>query len=255
MKSSFIGFQTLIDREYYRFGRLAKQTIAPPILTNLLYIFIFGFSLGSRIKQVEGFPYIVFILPGLAAMGVIMNSYANTSTSLFMARMDRSIENILASPLSSTQIVTAFIIGGLMRGMIIGWISLVLSMIFVHMPIVHAGWTFSVIFLQSVFFSCLGLLSALWSESWDHIATFTTFFITPFIYLGGVFYSIRMLPPFWQKVSFANPIFYLVDSLRWATLGHGDIPFWISMTVLSGVSWVAFIVCLILFRRGYKLVA
>src|SRR5215467_15101941 len=114
------GFKTLIEREYYRFARLSRQTVAPPVLTTLLYVLIFGYSLGSRIREINGLPYIVFILPGLAAMGVITNSYANTSTSLYMARLDRSIENILASPLSHLQIVTAFVVGGLIRGVMIG---------------------------------------------------------------------------------------------------------------------------------------
>jgi ABC-2 type transport system permease protein len=248
------GFQTLIAREYYRFARLSKQTIAPPIVTNLLYIFIFGFSLGSRIREINGFPYIIFILPGLALMGVITNSYANTSTSLFMARMDRSIENILASPLSPTQIVSAFVVGGMIRGILIGWVSLLLSLLIVHMPLSHFLWTFVVVALTSVIFSCLGIISALWSESWDHIATFTNFFMTPFIYLGGVFYSIQMLPPIWKKVSMANPIFYLVDALRWGCLGRGDVPFYFSIGVVSAWALVSFLVCWGLFRRGYKLV-
>ncbi len=249
-----LGFKTLIAREYYRFARLSRQTIAPPIITNLLYIFIFGFSLGSRIREVNGFPYIVFILPGLAAMGIITNAYANTSTSLFMARMDRSIENILASPLSAFQIVTAFVMGGVIRGVIIGWISLLISLFAVNMPLHHLLWAFLIVLLISIIFSSLGIISALWSESWDHIATFTNFFMTPFIYLGGVFYSIQMLPPFWHKVSLANPIFYLVDSLRWATLGHGDVSFVISMSVVAGMACLAFGVCLWLFKMGYKLV-
>jgi ABC-2 type transport system permease protein len=251
---SLIGFKTLIEREYYRFARLSKQTIAPPVLTTLLFIFIFGFSLGSRIREIEGFRYIIFILPGLAAMGVITNSYANTSTSLFMARMERSIENMLASPLSHLQIVTAFVVGGLIRGLLIGWVTLLVSMLMVQMPLVHVGWAFLVIFFNSVIFSCLGIISALWSESWDQIATFTNFLITPFVYLGGVFYSIKMLPPVWQKVSFLNPIFYLVDALRWAVLGWGDIPFWVSMMVIASVAVISFAICLWLFRVGYKLI-
>ncbi len=252
--ANFLGFETLIERECYRFARLSKQTVLPPILTTLLYIFIFGFSLGSRIREIDGLPYILFILPGLASMGVITNSYANTSTSLFMAKMDRSIENILVAPLSSLQVATAFLTGGLIRGVLIGIVTLTVSVLTVHMPIVHPGWTLLVLILNSTIFSALGLISGLWSESWDHIATFTNFVITPFIYLGGVFYSLHMLPPFWQKVSLANPIFYLVDAQRWVTLGRGDIPFWISLTVMSCWAVAVFSICLYLFKRGYKLV-
>lgn len=252
---NLIGFYTLIEREYYRFARLSKQTVFPPVLTTLLFVLIFGYSLGSRIREIHGFSYIVFILPGLAAMGVLTNSYANTSTSLYMARLDRSIENILASPLSSVQIVTAFVVGGLLRGVIIGTVTLLVASFCVSMPWPHAAASLLVILLSSVTFSSLGILSALWAESWDHIATFTNFVITPFVYLGGVFYSISMLPPFWHKVSLANPIFYAVDALRWATLGVGDVPLWISLSVLGLAAFCSFGACVLLFKRGYKLIA
>ncbi|MBF0492652.1 MAG: ABC transporter permease [Deltaproteobacteria bacterium] len=255
MTQNFIGFRTLIEREYYRFARLSKQTIAPPIITTALYIFIFGFSLGSRIKEVGGFPYIVFMLPGLAAMGVINNAYANTSTSLFMARMDRSIENILAAPLSPFQVVFAFVLGGILRGALIGILTLAVSKIFIPLPFYHFGYLLLVLLMSSLLFSCLGIISALWSESWDQIATFTNFVISPFIYLGGVFYSIHMLPPLWQKVSLLNPIFYLVDALRWATLGKGDVPFAISISFISTLALLSLALCAYLFRRGYKLLS
>lgn len=251
---NYQGFFTLIEREYYRFARLSKQTIAPPILTTLLFIFIFGFSLGSRIREIEGFSYILFILPGLTSMGVITNSYANTSTSLYMARMDRSIENILVSPISNFQIVSAFVLGGVLRGVVIGLITLLVAFLFVHLPIHHPFFTLLILFLSSVIFSCLGIISALWSESWDQIATFTNFLITPFVYLGGVFYSIQMLPPFWHKVSLANPIFYIVDALRWAVLGRGDVRFSISITVILAAAFLSFGMTILLFRKGYKLV-
>jgi len=247
------GFQTLIAREYYRFARLSKQTIAPPIISTLLFIFVFGYSLGSKIKEIEGFPYIVFILPGLAAMGILNNSYANSSTSLFMARMDRSIENILSAPLSSLQIVGSFILGGVIRGLLIGLITLGIAL-FVHMPLVHPFLTLIVILLISLAFSCLGIISGLWSESWDQIATFTNFIITPFIYLGAVFYSILILPPFWQKVSLCNPIFYMVDALRYATLGKGDVSFTLSFSILLGISCFSFMISVYLFKKGYKMI-
>lgn len=254
MQVKYRGFYTLIERECYRFARLSKQTIFPPIITTLLFIFIFGFSLGSRIREIHGFAYIIYILPGLATMGVVTNSYANTSTSLFMAKMDRSIENILASPISRYQVASAMMMGGLIRGLSIGLVTLIISMLSVHMPLVHPFWTLFILVLNSILFSSLGLISGLWSESWDQIATFTNFIITPFVYLGGVFYSIQMLPPFWQKVSLANPIFYLVDALRWCVLGKGDIPFYISLLFISLVTLLSYGICIALFKRGYKLI-
>lgn len=248
------AFFTLVLRECYRFTRLAGQTIAPPVLTTLLYIFIFGFSLGSRIKQIGGFDYVLFILPGLAAMGVVNNAYANTSTSLFMARMDRSLENMITCPLSPLQLVTAFSIGGLMRGLLVGLLTLTVGIFTVHLDIHHWPHTILVIALSSILFSNLGILSALWAEGWDQIATFTTFVITPFIYLGGVFYSIHMLPEFWQRVSLFNPIFYLVDATRYAVLGHSDISYWYSLSFLGGTALASYLLCVYLFKRGYKLV-
>lgn len=254
MLPKYRGFYTLIERECYRFARLWKQTLFPPLISTLLFIFIFGFSLGSRIKEIEGFAYILYILPGLATMGVVTNSYANTSTSLFMAKMDRSIENILASPISHYQVATAMMIGGLIRGIVIGTLTLLVSMLSVHLPIAHPIWAFFILVLNSILFSSLGIISGLWSESWDQIATFTNFIITPFVYLGGVFYSIHMLPPFWQKLSLGNPIFYLVDALRWCVLGKGDIPFSISLAFIGSVTLASYWICLRLFKHGYKLI-
>lgn len=248
------GFFTLVRRECYRFARLSGQTIAPPILSTLLFILIFGFSLGSRIKEIEGISYILFILPGLAVMGVITNSYANTSTSLFMSRMDRSIENMVSCPLSPFHLVGAIILGGLLRGLVIGFVTLFVAIPMVHLRVEHWGLTFLVLTLTSVFFSSLGIISALWSEGWDQIASFTTFIITPFIYLGGVFYSIRMLPRIWQKVSLFNPIFYIVDAVRFAVLGHSDVSWQVSMGILTGLALVSFACCVYLFKIGYKLV-
>lgn len=249
-----IGFLTLVFRECYRFVRLSGQTIAPPILTTLLFILIFGYSLGSRIREIHGVPYILFILPGLAAMGVVTNAYANTSTSLFMARMDRSLENMLVCPLSPLQLVAAFTLGGLFRGLVIGFVTLLVAIFTVHLEVHHWGLTLLVFILTSVLFSSLGIISALWSEGWDQIASFTTFVITPFIYLGGVFFSIHMLPPFWQKVSLANPIFYLVDAMRYAVLERSDMPCALSFGVLGTMAVLSFLVCIYLFKKGYKLV-
>lgn len=253
MKSR-IAFYTLILRECYRFARLSGQTIAPPVISTLLFILIFGYSLGSRIKQVGGVDYVLFILPGLAAMGVVNNAYANSSTSLFMARMDRSIENMITCPLSPLQLVTAFVIGGLMRGLVVGILTLVVGIFMVDLQVHHWPHTILVIALSSILFSSLGILSALWAEGWDQIATFTTFIITPFIYLGGVFYSIHMLPVFWQKLSLFNPIFYLVDATRWAVLGRSDLPYWYSLVFLAATALSGYGLCVYLFKRGYKLV-
>ncbi len=248
------AFFTLVIRECYRFLRLSRQTLFPPIVTTLLFILIFGFSLGSRIREIEGLPYILYILPGLAAMGNITNSYANTSTSLFMARMDYSIENLVAAPLSNFQLVTSFILGGWFRGILTGVLPLLISIPMVKLPVQNWPAVFLVLSLSSIFFSSLGIVSALWSEGWDNIATFTNFVITPFVYLGGVFYSIEMLPPFWRKVSLFNPIFYIVDALRHAVLGVSDLSWQLTWSILGAFALGSFLLCVYLFRIGYKLV-
>lgn len=252
LKERYLSFRTLVIRECYRFLRLSRQTIFPPVLTTLLFILIFGYSLGSSIRLIEGFPYILYILPGLASMGTITNAYANTSTSLFMARMDYSIENMVAAPLSNFQLVASLVLGGLFRGLVVGILPILIAIPMVHLPVHSWIQVILVLALTSIFFSCLGIISALWSEGWDNIATFTNFVITPFVYLGGVFYSIHMLPAFWQKISLANPIFYLVDAMRYAVLGVSDMPYTLSLGLLAGLAFLSYLLCVYLFRIGYK---
>ena len=251
---SLTGFLTLIEREYYRFARLATQTIAPPIIMTLLFVVIFGYSLGEGIQKIAGFPYIIYILPGLAGMGVITNSYSNSSTSLYMARIDRSIENILVAPLSHFKIVMAFVIGGMTRGLVVGTTTLLIAVLLTGFHIHSFCLSLLCLTLLSMIFSSLGIISALWAEDWDHLATFSNFVITPFIYLGGVFYSITMLPDIWRKISYVNPMFYFIDGFRWAVLGHSDISPLISGGVISFFAVGSLLTAVSLFRIGYKLI-
>lgn len=247
-------FLTLIERECYRFVRLASQTIIPPVLTTVLFVIIFGYSLGEGIESVSGFPYIIYILPGLAGMAVITNAYANSSTSLFMARVDRSIENIVVCPISHFRIVAAFLLGGVIRGTVVGAATLAAASLLTGLEI--RSFPLVVFYLTTLasIFSALGIVSALWAEDWDHLAVFSNFVITPSIYLGGVFYSIRMLPPLWQKLSMGNPMLYLVDGFRFAILGVSDISPFITTGVVLGLTGLTLAAVLWLFRIGYKLV-
>lgn len=254
MKTSLTGFLTLIEREYYRFARLAGQTIGAPVIMTVLFVLIFGYSLGGRIESISGFSYIAYILPGLAGMGIITNSYSNSSTSLFMARIDRSIENILISPISHFKIVLAFVIGGMTRGVSVGGITLIVAKILTHLPMEHFFIMILMLLALSAIFSSLGIISALWAEDWDHLATFSNFVITPFTYLGGVFYSVKMLPGAWKYISYANPIFYFIDGFRWAILGHADISPWVTGGVIGIATVGSTLVAVYLFRVGYKLI-
>lgn len=248
------SFLTLIEREYYRFIRVAGQTVAPPVITTFLFVLIFGYSMGSRIESIAGVSYIIYIVPGLAGMSVLTNSFSNSSTSLFMARMDRSIENILVAPLSSMKIVMAFALGGVLRGMIVGIVTLATAYFLTDFHIQHflLGALFMV--ALSMTFSALGIIAALVAEDWDHLATISTFFITPFTYLGGVFYSIEMLPPVWQKVSLANPMLYFIDGFRWCILGAASVGPVACFSVTLGATAAGVLAAVIMFRKGYKLI-
>lgn len=250
----YTGFLTLVERELFRFLRLSGQTVAPPVILTILFIVIFGYSLGERIREISGFPYIVYILPGLACMGVVNNSFANCTTSLFVSKMDRSIENILVSPISSFQIVSAYIIGGIVRGILVGAITLTIATLLIKLPIASYAWTFVFMALISTVFASLGVITALWARDWDSLSTITNFIIIPSVYLGGVFYSIHMLPKTWQIVSSLNPLFYMIDGFRWAVLGKADFPLILTASVTLVFALGIFSIAVYLFKRGYKLI-
>ncbi len=249
-----IPFFTLVRQEVYRFWRLIKQTIFPPIVTTLLYILIFGFSLGSRIQEIHGFPYILFIIPGLAAMGVINGSFSNACSSLYMAKFDRSLENLLATPLRPVEMVLAYIFSGLMRGVLIGTLILIVALSFFKIPPQHFFVLLYFFIFQSVIFSCWGIIAGMRAKTWDSLATIENFIITPLVYLGGVFYSIDLLPQPWRMVSMFNPLFYIMDGTRYGILGVHDAPLLYSFSFTAIVALILFGVCVYLFQIGYRMV-
>lgn len=242
----------LLRRECYRFLRLASQTIVPPIVTTLLFILIFGYSLGSQISELHGFPYIVFILPGLAAQGVIINAYTNTATSLYMARFDHTIENWLSSPLSAFQLVVALISGGVARGMIVGLLTIGVAYFLIDLPLVHPFGIVLWTFLLAVVFACGGIVSGLYADGWDHLATVTNFVLTPITYLGGVFYSVQLLPEPWRSISRVNPVWYCIDGMRAMTLGASDIPWWRTLLLITALSLAGVGLCWYLLKIGWR---
>jgi ABC-2 type transport system permease protein len=249
-----VVLSTLLRREIYRFVRLMSQTVAPPLITTLLFILIFGFSLGSRIREIAGWPYILYILPGLAAQGIITNAYANTATSVYAARFDHSIENLLTSPISPLQFVISLITGGVVRATLIGMLTLAIGVIAVDLPLHSPALALLWIVMISVTFACVGIVSGLRAQGWDNLQTMTNFVMTPGIYLGGVFYSITFLPEPWQTISLFNPFFYCVDGIRFTVLGTTDIPFIRSFVVMSITMLGMVVLCWELLRRGYRLV-
>lgn len=248
------GFITLIRQEIFRFTRLIKQTVFPPIITTCLFITIFGFSLGGQIREIHEFSYILYIVPGLSAMGTMMNAYTNTSFAVYMSRFDQSMDNMLAAPLKPIELVGAFVWGGIARGLLIGLITLIVSLALLQQTPSHIGTTLFFLVAQSIIFASWGIVDALRAQTWDNLATTQNFVITPLVYLGGVFYSIELLPPFWRTLSHFNPLLYIVDGTRYGILGVNDLPLWLSIGLTTFLAAGMFGLCVLLFQRGYRLV-
>ncbi len=231
-------FFTLLLKEIRRFMQVWTQTIVTPILIASLYLFVFGATLGERISVVEGFSYAQFVIPGLILMGVINNSFANTSTSLFMSRHLGSIADLLVMPLSSKQIVAAYALAGMLRGLLVGAAVGLVSTQFATLPWVHPWGAVLMAVIASMLFAVLGLIAGAFAESFDGLALYINFIILPLVFLGGVFYPISILPPFWRILSQCNPLFYLLDGFRHALLGIGDIPLWLAFILSGGLTLV-----------------
>ena len=219
---NWVGFGTLIKREVGRFFSVYRQTVLPGLITSALYIAIFGFTLEQRISEIQGVPYTLFILPGLIMMNTLTNATANTSSSMLQMKLLQQLPDLLTAPLSGSEISLAYIIGGTVRGMVNGILVLFLGMILIGMPVKDPLGTIVFIFLVSWAFSSMGLLLGQLSESWDQLAMMQNFFLTPLSFLGGIFYSIKMLPDWAQTLSYINPIYYMINGIRYTILGVSD---------------------------------
>lgn len=246
-------FWALLRRELKRFLILPNQTIFPPVLTAFLYILIFGYSIGSRIREIQGFSYIVYIIPGLIMMGVMNSGYSNSTTSLFIARYENFIQDLLVSPLSYTKMVVAYVVSAMARGIIVGMLTLGVSFVMVDIPLRHPLLVLLYMILTAATFGSFGILVGLWAERWDNIAVFLNYLITPLVFLGGVFYNIDSLPSPWDTVSMFNPLFYMVDGFRYGMLGQSVISPWISISIILTLLLTALSVALYLFKIGWKL--
>lgn len=218
-----IALYTIVRREMVRMLRISTQTFLPPVITTTLYFLIFGSVIGDRIGPVANYSYTTFIAPGLIIMGVITNAYANVATSLFSMRFQRSIEELLVSPMHWSIMLSGFILGGMIRGLLVAFLITVSSSFFIELNVFsHVPIAFLIIILVSLIFSLAGFLNAMVARTFDDVAFVPTFILTPMIYLGGVFYATNMLPPFWQKATLFNPIYYMVHALRHVMLGTGE---------------------------------
>ena len=230
-----VGLTTLIRKEIKRFLRIWVQTLVPPAVTMSLYFVIFGSLIGPRIGSMDGLDYIQFMIPGLIMMSVITNSYANVVSSFYSVKFQKSIEELLVSPMPNWAILVGFVAGGVCRGVIIGFIVFCVSLLFYPtFTVVNPTLTIAVLFLTAILFSLMGFINAVFADSFDDISIIPTFVLTPLIYLGGVFYSINILPDIWRNISMANPMLYVVNTFREGMLGVSDvsIPFALSMIVL-----------------------
>jgi len=244
------AFLTILIREIRRFTRIWPQTLLPPAVTMTLYFIIFGNLIGSRIGEMGGFDYMSFIVPGLIMMSVITNSYANVVSSFFSMKFQRSIEELLVSPVPNWIILTGFVTGGMARGLGIGVIVTLVSMAFTDLTIHNPAMMVLTVILTSALFSLGGFINAMLATKFDDISIVPTFVLTPLTYLGGVFYSIQLLPEFWQTVSLANPILYMVNGFRYGILGVSDVNPFISLGMILFFIIVLAVTAVTMLARG-----
>jgi len=251
LKEQYIAFKTIVIKEVLRFSRIWVQTIIPPVITMSLYFVIFGNLIGSQIGDMGGFRYMDYIVPGLIMMSVITNSYANVVSSFYGCKFHHHIEEMLVSPLPNYLIVLGFVSGGIARGLAVGATVTVVSMLFTRLPLHSLPVIVSTVVLTSALFSLAGLINAVFAKSFDDISIVPTFVLTPLTYLGGVFYTIQMLPDFWQQVSHINPILYMVNAFRYGFLGISDINISLSYVIIIGFVLMLYGYALYLLRIGH----
>lgn len=248
-----IALYTLVRHELVRMFRIASQVFLPPVITTALYFLIFGSLIGPRIGNIQGVSYPLFIAPGLIMMSVIVNSYGNVSTSLFGVRFQRSIDELLVSPMSNGLLLLGYIIGGILRGLIIAFLVFIVASFFLAIEFSHLPMTLLVVVLVSTIFSLAGFTNAMLARNFDDIMLVPTFILTPLTYLGGVFYSINMLPPFWQKISLFNPILYMVNALRHAMIGQQEVSMTLAMGIIIAMMVFLTVLNMILLNKGIGL--
>jgi ABC-2 type transport system permease protein len=249
----WLPFATLLRKEILRFWRVSSQTLLTPIITASLYLFVFGATLGTRLSVLEGFSYAQFVIPGLILMGVINNSFANCSSSLFMSRYLGGIVDLLVTPVSPPQFIMAYTLAAMLRGVLVGVVVWIISTLFASLPWQSPLLAILMALLASFLFAQFGLIAAIFAHNFDTLSMYTNFLILPLIYLGGVFYPISILPEPWAQLSHLNPLFYLIDGFRHAILGVGDISYLAAFGVSGALAlgmfgWAAWLI-----GKGYRL--
>lgn len=247
------GFYTLFYKEWLRFWKVRVQTVLAPVLTALLYLLVFGHALRGRTEVFPDVDYTTFLIPGLAMMSVLQNSFANASSSLMQSKMTGNIVFVLLPPLSHREFFSAYLLAAIARGVIVGAGVLFASIWFIDLPVANPLWVLLFGIASSAVMGALGIVAGIYSDKIEQLAVFTNFIILPLTFLSGVFYSIQSLPAFWQVASHLNPVFYMIDGFRYGFFGHADASPWLSLAIVGGsfiaLSWLT----LALLKSGYKL--
>ena len=249
-RTAFVGFATIVIREFNRIIRIWGQTIVPPAITATLYFVIFGSLIGRRIGDMGGYTYIQYIAPGLIMMSVITNSYGNVVSSFFGAKFGKHIEELLVSPLPNWLIVCGYMVGGIARGLIVGAVVTTITLIFTRLHVYSVPVVISAVLLSSIVFALAGMINAVFAKNFDQISFIPTFVLTPLTYLGGVFYTIKLLPTWAQGLSHANPSLYMVNAFRYGFLGVSDVDIRFAYTMMIGATVTLFALCVWLLTRG-----
>jgi ABC-2 type transport system permease protein len=247
---ALIGFYTMVRKDTIRIFRIWSQTLLPPVITTALYFAIFGGFIGSQVEAIEGYSYMQFIMPGLVMMTLITSAYMNTVSTFYFAKFIKNIEELLVSPMPAWVIVAGFIAGGVMRALLVGVLVVITSLFFTHLTIANIFAVLGAGFLTALLFSLAGLVNGFFAKSFDAMTIIPTFVLTPLTYLGGVFYSIELLPEPFRTLSLFNPILYMVNAFRYGFLGISDINPWICFAVLLGLTLLFFCITLWMFMKG-----
>ncbi|MEO5691862.1 MAG: ABC transporter permease [Usitatibacter sp.] len=247
------GFPTLLYKEVLRFWKVSFQTVAAPVLTTLLYLMVFSHALSSHVQIFPGVSYVQFLVPGLAMMAMLQNSFANSSSSLIQSKITGNIVFILLTPLAAGEILAAYLLASMVRGLVVGIGVFAATLWVIPMPAPNPFWVLAFAIVGCGMLGTMGIIAGIWSEKFDQLAAFQNFLVMPLTFLAGAFYSMHTLPPFWQAVSRLNPFFYAIDGFRYGFFGHSDVSPWLSLAIASGafaaLSWLT----LLLLRGGYKL--
>jgi ABC-2 type transport system permease protein len=250
-----LGMKTLFAKEVRRFMRVPGQTVLSPLISTTLYFIVFGYSISTRVHEVEGVPYLPFIVPGLIFLGIANNAFLNSSSSLFITKIQGTVVDLLVAPLGPGELMAGFIGGAMVRGLVVGGLTWAVAAIFTGFSLQHAVVAAYFLLIASYVFSVLGMLAAMWAEKFEQINFFPTFVMMPLTFLGGVFYSVRELPSPWNQISLFNPMVYMVEGLRYGMLGRSIFPPALGGSILLGLAVVATTVAYLALRSGYKMKA